>query len=83
LRALCVGAGADVVAVVVVDAAGAGVRVVEVDDAAPHALSNSVIRAAAIGMRRCLMSVSQPPVWWLMKKDAGPSGLLPETSVRI
>jgi hypothetical protein len=57
-----------VVAVVVVDvvvvdwaaAAGAAVWLV-VDEAEPHALTMSVSRTVAIGMRRCLIGVSLPP----------------------
>ena len=55
-----VGVGAVVVA-------AALVLWVEVDDAAPHALTISVSRTAASGMRRCLMGV----------KDALAGGLLP------
>jgi hypothetical protein len=55
-----------VVAVVGVDwVAAAGVVAaagwLEVDEAEPQALTTSVNRTAAIGMRRCLISVSLPP----------------------
>jgi NCAIR mutase (PurE)-related protein len=73
---LGLGLGLGVVAVVdVVDEAGvvaavvaaALVLCVDVDDADPHALTISVSRTAASGMRSCLMVV----------KDAGMDGLLP------
>ncbi len=61
------------VLVVVVVAAALGLWVdVELDDADPHALTNSVSRTAASGMRMCLMLV----------KDAAADGLLPESDGR-
>ncbi len=61
----------EVVLVVVVVAAELGLWVdVEVEDADPHALTSSVSRTAASGMRMCLM----------VDKDAVPEGLLPGCS---
>jgi hypothetical protein len=58
----------DVVEVVLVVAAALGLWVdVEVEDADPHALTSSVRRTAASGMRMCLM----------VDKDAVAEGLLP------
>jgi hypothetical protein len=59
-----------VVLVAAVAAAAVGFWVeVELEDADPHALTNSVSRTAASGMRMCLMLV----------KDAAADGLLPES----
>jgi hypothetical protein len=38
----------------------------EVVEEAPQALTSNESRTAASGMRRCLMAVSRPPVWWLV-----------------
>ena len=46
---------------VVVAAGGAAALCVEVDEDEPQALTMSISRMAAIGMRRCLMVVSRPP----------------------
>jgi hypothetical protein len=52
-----------VVAEVVVVAADAGVLVlsVELEDADPHALTSSISRTAASGMRTCFMMPSRTP----------------------
>src|SRR5256885_213365 len=62
---LCAGLGVaagteEVVVVVEVVAAGAAVWVVDVEEAAPQALTSSVSTTAARGMRRCLIDVSCP-----------------------
>jgi hypothetical protein len=63
----------EVAVVAVVAAAALGFCVeVELEDADPHALTSSVSRTAASGMRMCLMLV----------KDSAAGGLLPEPAGR-
>ena len=74
------------VAVVVVDwAAAAGAAVwLELDEAEPHALTMSVSRTIAIGIRRCFIGVSLPPgvcgclkgrrPAWVASRELGLSG---------
>jgi hypothetical protein len=68
--------------VVVAAGAVAATRWLEVDEAEPHALTTSVSRTVATGMRRCLIGVSLPPRnSWLASEDAGRAGFFP--GVRI
>jgi hypothetical protein len=72
------GGGVDWVALAGVVAAAVWL---ELDEAEPHALTISVSRTAAIGMRRCLIGVSLTPrMSWLTSKDAARRGFFPGNS---
>jgi hypothetical protein len=77
-------AGVDVVVAAGAGAGGLGllVEVDDVEDAEPHALTASVRRTAAPGMRRSLMVSPWPPGWWLVWKDVARSVLLPKLCER-